>query len=131
VAVFSEDEKSRIYHYLGYPKQNALDQGLSSGYAISNAASMQYLFDALNRISEEGAARVREDLRQLVCIDQELIAMRGNAGVLGAGEVKLDAMKGRSHLKKDRNDYVKRLGDDLGVMPNYGALQFGGRVRNT
>lgn len=128
---FSEDEKSRIQHYLGYPKQTALDDGLSSGYAISNAATMQYLFDALKRLSPEGAARVREDLQQLACIDQEIIAMRGYAGVTGAAEMQLDAAKGRTHLKKDRLDYVKRLADDLGVRPNRGAMQFGGRVSNT
>lgn len=128
---FSEDDKSRIYHYLGFPKQNALDQGLASGYAISNASNMQYLFDALNRISPEGEARVREDLQQLACIDAELIAMRQQAGVKGAGEVQLDATEGRRHLKRDRIDYVRRLGDDLGVQPNPGALQYGSRVRNT
>lgn len=131
MSTFSEDEKSRIYHYLGYPKQNALDQGLSSGYAISNAFTMQYLFDALNRISPEGETRIREDLAQLQCIDEQLIALRAQAGIEGLGDVKLNARAARLHLRQDRNVYVQRLGDDLGVRPNPGALQYSGRVVNT
>jgi hypothetical protein len=74
---------------------------------------------------------VREDLAQIQCIDRQLIDMRGNAGVTGAGDVQLDAMAGRAHLKRDRIDYVNRLCDDLGVPPNPSSRQFGPRVRNT
>lgn len=128
---FTEDERSRIMHVLGYPKQHALENSFATSYAISMSATLQYLFDAFNRIDQDGQNRVREDLAQIACIDRQLIELRGQAGVTGAGEVKLDAQAGRKHLKQDRLDYVRRLCDDLGVPPNPASAQFGGRVRNT
>lgn len=127
----SEDEKSRIMHYLGYPKQSALEQSYATGYAITHAYSQKYLFDAFQRIDAHGEARVREDLQQLACIDQQLIALRANAGVKSAGEVQLDAEAGRRLLKMDRVDYVRRLCDDLGVELNTRSQQYSSRVRQT
>ena len=128
---FTEDERSRILHVLGYPKQNALENSFATGYAISQSATLQYLFDAFRRISAEGEARVREDLAQIQCIDRQLVELRGQAGVTNAGDVTLDPSAGRKHLKRDRLDYVNRLCDDLGVPVNPASRQFGPQVRNT
>ena len=67
---FTEDERSRILHVLGYPKQNALENSFATGYAISQSSTLQYLFDAFRRLSAEGETRVREDLAQIQCIDK-------------------------------------------------------------
>ncbi len=127
--VFTEDERSLILHYLGYPKeQGELGIG-SNGYRITNT-SLQYLESTFYRLAPEGVERVREGLRELRCIDQELSKLRARAAITKTGDVEIDATKGRRYLLAERRRHVEQLSSDLAAPINPYQLN-GARVRNT
>lgn len=127
--VFTEDERSLILHYLGYPKEQAALGIGSNGYRITNT-SLQYLESTFYRLSPEGVERVREGLRELRCIDQELSKLRGRASVTKTGDVEMDATKGRRFLLAERRRLIGELSNDLASPINPHTLS-GARVSNT
>ncbi len=129
-AVFSEMEQAEIQNYLGYPKQAGKVLEGSDGFRINNY-SFQHLETALLRISEEGAVLIRHTLAELRCIDQQMAAMRGKAGVVRTGDVALDVRGGLRMLNGERERMLNKLSLQLASPRNPFAAGGGNRVVNT
>lgn len=128
--VFTEEERSLILHYLGYPKESTQIAAGSLGYRLVNN-SLQYLESTFYRLAPEGVQRVREGLRELRCIDEELKKLRSRAAVKNTGDVELDVPGGRRMLLAERRRYVQQLSTDLAAPVNPYAQGAGPRVTNT
>ncbi len=129
-AVFSQEEQAAIMHYLGYPKQAGAILAGAQGYRVNNY-SFGYLESSLLRLSEEGAAHVREALRELRCIDQQLTSLRSKATVKRTGDVELDIRGGRKLLLGERRRMIEQMAMDLAVPINPASAATGPRVTNT
>lgn len=128
--VFTEDERSLILHYLGYPKEGLEIAAGSLGYRMVNT-SLQYLETTFYRLAPEGVERVREGLRELKCIDEQLAKLRSRAGVVKTGDVEMDVAGGRRMLLAERRRFVTQLSNDLAAPINPSAAGSGPRVVNT
>jgi hypothetical protein len=128
--VFTEEEQSLILHYLGYPKDSAEVAATSLGYRMVNN-SLQYLQTTFLRLAPEGVERVREGLRELKCIDQELSKLRSRAAVKKTGDAELDVPGARRMLLAERRRYITLLSNDLAAPINPSANGSGPRVVNT
>lgn len=113
---FTENEKARIYHHLGYANWRALAQSIQLGYPM---ASQPFFLvqDSLNRIDPASEATVRRDLCQCEDIENQMIDARSRLKALSIGEMKLNpgetaALLGHLEL------WQQRLADDLGVQKN-------------
>jgi len=127
--VFTDEERSLILHYLGYPKEQLHVAAGNLGYRMNNTA-MDYVTTSFYRLDPAGAERVREGLRQLKCIDEALSSLYGKAHVKRTGDIELDAAGGRRHLLAERRRQIRQMADDLAVPIN--PLSSGGcRVSNT
>lgn len=127
---FTEEEQSKILQYLGYPKQTGLVSSQSDGYRLTSP-SLDYVYAAILRLSPEGEQRVREDLRELACVDAELGKLWSKAAIEGTGDIKFNVRSGRAMLLGERRRLVTKLADDLGAPPNPLSHANRPRVTNT
>ena len=128
---FTEFEKARIRHHLGYPSFSSVAQSIQLGYP----AVSQPLFlvdESFNRVTLEGEDAARKDLCQCEDIEGQLGQARGRfkAAKLGELEVNRDEPL---QLRIELRYWRETLAGDLGVVINpnapssyYGAMNGGG-----
>lgn len=113
---FTDDEKTRVLHHLGYPDWQSLASSIQLGYP----ASTQPLFlvrDSFDRLSPGGEQSVRKDLCELEQIERQLSEARSRFKVSRVGEVTINTAE-TSMLRTEYLYWQRRLSDDLGVAPN-------------
>lgn len=113
---FSDSEKTRVLHFLGYPDWQSLASSIQLGYP----ASTQPLFlvrDSFQRLSPEGEQAVRRDLCQCEAIEAQLADARSRMRVTKIGEIEVNARESQA-LRGELTFWTRRLADDLGVFPN-------------
>lgn len=113
---FTDDEKTRVLHFLGYPDWQSLASSIQLGYP----ASTQPLFlvrDSFDRLSPAGENSVRRDLCECEAIEGQLSDARSRMRATQIGEMKLNAQE-TAQLRGELQFWVKRLADDLGVFVN-------------
>ena len=113
---FTDPEKARIKHFLGYPDWVALAASIQLGFP----AGSQPLFlveQAFQRLTEGGEASVRTDLCNCEDIEVQLGGARSRFKATQLGELKLNAME-PAQLRGELVYWGQRLADDLGVVKN-------------
>lgn len=133
-ADFSEEERTKILHFLGYPRFLALGPSIAFGYPQAS----QPLFiaeNAFKQVSPAARAQIRVDVCDLDNIDAKIRLLVGKVEVEQIDKLKLNTRRGYNLLKRERRRLVLQLADDLGapINPNsktYGA-EGGDRVYNT
>jgi hypothetical protein len=130
VGGFSEEEKTKILHFLGYPRWFALAPAIAFGYP----AAIQPLYvteDAFKRLSPDGRNQVRRDLCDLDEVECLIRSDNKRGGVTSTGGITFDARLGRTKLLAERRRLISILADDLGVFPNPNSQTFNGGMRVT
>lgn len=113
---FTDQEKARVLHFLGYASWVSLAQSIQLGYP----AASQPLFlveDAFNRITPDGENSIRRDLCELESIERQMSEGRQRLATKKVGEVEFN----QGELGALRSEYLywqRRLADDFGVVPN-------------
>lgn len=113
---FTEHEKGRVLHHLGYPSFQSLSNGIQLGFP----AASQPLFlveQSFKRLSPAGEASVREDLCQCDDIESQMSSARARLKTTEVGGVKLN---GREivQLRGELVYWRTKLADDLGCSFN-------------
>jgi hypothetical protein len=113
---FTEQEKGRILHFLGYPSWASLAQSIQLGYP----AASQPLFlveDAFNRMTAEGEFSIRKDLSECECVEAQISDARTRLRAQSIGEIKLNKEE-IAALRDELEFWSARLASDLGVAQN-------------
>lgn len=128
---FTEMEKARIRHHLGYPSFASLAQAIQLGYP----AASQPLFlvdDSFHRVTLEGEDAVRRDLCECESCEQQLSSARGRFKALELGDLKVN-LEETKMLRGELVYWRQQLASDLMVVVNpnapreyYGAMGSGG-----
>lgn len=123
--MFSDAEKGRIRHFLGYPSWSALAPSIQLGVPAGSQAL--YLLEmAFNRLLPEGEETTRRNLCECESIEKQLGEARSRMRAESMGDMKLN----RAEVEQLRGELVywsRRLADDLGVIPNpYSTTAFEG-----
>jgi hypothetical protein len=85
----TEDERSRVKHFLQYPDWSALAYSIQLGYPA--ASQPLYLVEgAFSRITNPAVETVRRDLCQLEAIEAQLGSARGRLKATELGNLKLN-----------------------------------------
>lgn len=113
---FSDVEKARIKHFLGYPNISQLAASIVLG--IPTGSQPLFLVeDAMNRLFPSGEESVRTDLCNLESIEKQLSDARSRFKAESVGNLKMNQRE-TSMLRNELGYWTKRLADDLGVFPN-------------
>lgn len=113
---FTDQEKARIKHHLGYPDWT----GLSASIQLGFPAGSQPLFlveQAFNRLTPGGEESTRCDLCNCEEIESQLADARSRFKATQLGELKLNAMEPAA-LRGELVYWRQKLADDLGVVQN-------------
>lgn len=113
---FSEQEKGRIRHFLGYPSWAALSNGIQLGFP-AGGQPLFLLEQAFNRLLPGGEESARVDLCECESIEKQLRSARERMKASKLGELTPNA-KEAEQLRGELIYWGKRLADDLGVMFN-------------
>lgn len=115
-AEFTDDEKTEILRFLGYPDWVSLASSVQLGYPAASQP-MFLVMDSFHRITPSARALVRHDVGELVCIERQLSEARTRMRA-----VKLEGMELNPHetrqLRGELAYWTKRLEDDFGVKYN-------------
>ena len=124
---FTEAEKARVRHFLGYPSFASLAQSIQLGYP----AVSQPLFlvdDAFHRLTQEGADAVRIDLCECESIERQLSKARTRMQASQIDDLHVNPEEA-SMLRRELTYWTQRLASDMGVPINPNApSQFYGAI---
>lgn len=121
---FSEEEKARVLHFLGYPSLSQLSASIQLGIP-AGAEPLFLLEDALTRLRPGGEDAVRRDLCECESIEEQLSSARGRMRATQLGEIKLRENEAQM-LRTELGYWTMRLSDDIGVFVNPYAQAAGG-----
>lgn len=113
---FTDQQKARIKHHLGYPDWSSLSQSIQLGFP----AASQPLFlveDAFQRITPSGEESVRCDLCNCEETESQMASARGRMRASKLGELTLNATE-TPQLRQELEYWRNKLADDLGVVRN-------------
>jgi hypothetical protein len=116
MATFTDSERDRILHFLGYPKWTALAQSIQLGYPMASQP-LFLVYDAFVRIDSGGVENALRDLCQCESIENQLADARSRFKATSVGNINLNA-KETAMLRDELKFWTKRLADDLGVVVN-------------
>ncbi len=125
MTAFTDDEKARIRHHLGYPSWQQRAPAIILGYP-STAQPGFLLEDAFHRLNEAGRNRVRFDVCQCDQVEAQLADGRSRLKAAQLGNLTLNHAE-HVQLRQELQFWTQRLADDLGVVPNpYAGMQYHG-----
>jgi len=113
---FSEVERDRILHFLGYPEWKALAQSIQLGYPMASQP-LFLVYDAFLRIGAGGVASALRDLCQCEACESQIGDARSRMKAEAVGNIRLRANEADA-LRRELQFWTKRLADDLGVVVN-------------
>jgi len=124
-ADFTDEEKTEILRFLGYPDWQSLSSSIQLGYPAASQP-MFLLVDAFHRITPSARAIVRRDVEELRCIEQQMGSARQRMRA-----VKLEGLEFNktetAQLRQELQYWTTRLEDDFGVRRNpYSSMAQGG-----
>ncbi len=122
---FTDAQKDRILHFLGYPHWTALAQSIQLGYPMASQP-LFLVYDAFVRLAPGGATNALRDLCQLEAIECQMADARTRFKASAVGTIKMNA--GESRMLRDELEYwTKRLEDDMGIQRNpYSQMAYRG-----
>lgn len=128
---FTEFEKARIRHHLGYPSFSSVAQSIQLGYP----AVSQPLFlvdDSFIRVTLEGEDAARKDLCECEDIESQLRGARTRFKATQLGDLLVNRDE-PLQLRQELTYWRQQLASDLGVVINpnaareyYAAMSVGG-----
>jgi len=120
----TETEGSLVRRYLGYPNWEnlALAWGLSFPTAIEPS---YYINNAMDRITDEGEALIRRDLRELQTIENQISEARCRLKAVKIGDITLNSEEIPA-LRGEMNHWKNQLADDFGSILNPFRKNVGG-----
>lgn len=128
---FTEFERARIRHHLGYPSFASLAQAIQLGYP----AASQPLFlvdDSFQRVTLEGEDAARRDLCECESCEKQMSEARTRFKAVQLGDLQVNLEETRM-LRVELNYWRQQLASDLMVVVNpnapreyYGAMSAGG-----
>lgn len=122
---FTDQEKARVLHHLGYPSFQSLSNGLQLGFP-AGAQPLFLVEQSFQRLSPGGEDSVREDLCQCEDIERQMMSSRGRMKTTEVGEVKLNPRE-PMQLRQELAYWRTKLADDLGASFNpYSNAAMGG-----
>lgn len=113
---FTDQEKARIKHHLGYPDWVALSGSIQLGYP-AGAHPLFLVEDAFKRLTAGGEEAVRIDLCNCDDIERQLGEARGRMRAAQIGNLMVNKDE-PAMLRSELAYWKKKLADDLGVPPN-------------
>ncbi len=123
-APFTDEEKTEILRFLGYPDWQSMASSVGLGYP-SATQPMYQVVDAFGRITPTGREQVRRDVEELKCIENQRSEARKRFAVLGLEDVRINPNETRQ-LAQEIDYWTTRLANDLGCIPNPYALASNG-----
>lgn len=122
---FSDEEKTEILRFLGYPDWRSLASSIQLGYPAASQP-MFLVVDSFKRLTPTARQAIRGDLKELRCIESQMAEAR-----LRFRAVKLENMelnpKEPAMLREELKYWTMRLEDDFGVKRNpYSTFAMGG-----
>ena len=113
---FTDDERARIRHHLGYPSFASMSNGIQLGFPA--ASHPLFLVEqAFNRMMAGGEEAVRRDLCECESIEHQLSAARKRMSAAKIGEMEMNPRE--AHMLRGELEYWKnKLADDLGCPRN-------------
>lgn len=123
---FTPEEETAILRHLGYADFRDLAAAYTLGFPTANQP-MFLVKRSWSYVSESARAAIRADLCELEAIDRQLASARGRLKATVLGEMRIDAPRELDTLWAERERWIRRLADDLGVFPNpYSQQTMGG-----
>jgi hypothetical protein len=124
-AVFTDDEKTEILRFLGYPDWISVSSSIQLGYPAASQP-MFLLVDAFNRISPSARAQVRSDLTELRCIEGQISDARTRMRAIKLEGLEFNQNEAQQ-LRQELQYWTMRLEDDFGVKRNpFSTFAMGG-----
>lgn len=124
-AEFTDDEKTEILRFLGYPDWISLASSIQLGFPAASQP-MFLLVDSFNRISPTARARVREDVHELQCIERQMSDARQRMRATKLEGLEFNKTE-TMQLRQELQYWTMRLEDDFGVKRNpYSTFSMGG-----
>lgn len=123
---FTDDEASRIKHFLSYT--NWQDLAASIHFGVLAGVTPLYLVEsAMQKLAPAGEESVRRDLAECEAIERQLCDARSRFKATQIGNLKTNPKEARL-LRRELLWWTARLADDLGCYPNPWSmmLQSGG-----
>jgi hypothetical protein len=127
----TDEERSRIKHFLQYPDWSALAASIHLGFPASSQP-MYLVEGAFDRLTQSGVDSARKDLCECESIEAQLSGARGRMKATQLGNLKVNPQESMQ-LRQELVWWSLVLANDLGVGPNpFSAMQFlgGGSGRN-
>lgn len=128
---FSEAEKGRIRHHLGYPSFSSLSQSVQLGYPAASQP-LWLVDDSFQRLTPAGEDAVRRDLCECEAIERQISEARTRYKALKLDTLEVNPEE-RNMLRNDLVYWRQQLASDLSVVINpnapreyYGAMGGGG-----
>lgn len=115
-APFTTEERTRISHFLSYPKWEKLAQSLQLGFPATSQP--EFMLDrAFDLVSPTARDTVRQDLCECEAIEAQLRDARSRYRAKKLDKLELNEDE-RWLLLQDMHYWTNRLADDLGVVRN-------------
>lgn len=126
--LFTEGQKDRILHFLGYPNWKSLAQSIQLGFPAASQP-LFLVYGAFNKMNPDAVPTILADLCECEGIEQQLRDARSRMKATSLGDMTLNPAETRM-LRGELTYWTRRLSDDLGVVPNpysqMNALGMGG-----
>lgn len=113
---FTDDEKTKILRYLGYPDWVSMSQSIQLGYPAA-AQPMFLVVDAFNRMTPTAEGKIRFDLCQLDKIECQIGDAPSRMKARRIGDLEINPQEFNQLLGLLRF-WTIRLADDFGVTVN-------------
>lgn len=122
---FTQQEKGRILHHLGYPNWQTLAASIQLGIP-TGSQPLFLIYQAFQAITDDGEEAVRRDLCQCEATECQIGDARSRFRATAIGEIKLNPQE-IAMLDRELQRWRRTLADDLGVVPNpYSQINYYG-----
>ncbi len=113
---FTDREKARICHFLGYPRWEALSSSIHLGFP-AGSQPLFLLEQAFNRLFPDGEDSVRTDLCECEAVERQISSARTRFKATQLGDLKTNQDE-PGMLRGELEYWTLRLASDLGVVKN-------------
>lgn len=113
---FTDFQKSRIKHFLGYPDWQSLSNGIGLGIP-TGYQSMFLVEQSFQRLTAGGEQSVLRDLQELESIECQISDARKRMKATSIGDLKVNREE-VAELTAELGEWTQRLSNDLGAPVN-------------
>jgi hypothetical protein len=123
--LFTEQQRNRMLHFLGYPDWQSVAQSIQLGYPAASEP-LFLVYDSFFRMNPATIPTVLQDLCECEAVEAQLSDARSRMKAMQLGDLKTNPQETRQ-LRQELTYWTRRLADDLGVNPNpYSQMNYYG-----